>query len=67
MGQIHALTLQLLARGIIELKVSHVTKVGTDTLNDSHVVIDLANIKSSTGIVMPAYCVDECWEGLNYI
>ena len=57
MGVIHAPALQLLARGIIELKISDVTKKGTEKLNDNHIVVDLANALDSDGITMPAYCL----------
>ena len=43
MGPIHALTMQLLAKGIIELKVPDRTKVGTNDLNDKHIVVSLTD------------------------
>ena len=39
MGHIHALTMQLLAKGLIELKVSDCRKVGTKELNDKHIIV----------------------------
>ena len=67
MGPIHALALQLLAKGIIELKVSDQIKVGTDNLNDTHIIVDLANACDSEGITMPAFCMEESWSVLYYI
>ena len=41
MAPIHRLVLQLLTKGIIELRVSDKAKIGTDKLNDSHTEIGL--------------------------
>ena len=67
MRPIHALALQLLAKGIIELKVSDQTKVGTDNLNDTHIIVGLTNACNSEGIMMPTFCMEESWSGLSYI
>ena len=40
-GPIHALAVQLLAKGIIKLIVSDGTKVGTKYLNDKHILVSL--------------------------
>jgi len=42
-GPFHALAIQLLANGIIGLKVHDVTKVGTNKLTAEHVAITLLN------------------------
>ena len=67
MGPIHALALQLLAKGIIELKVSDQTKVGTDNLNGTHIIVGLANACNSEGITMLDFCMEESWSGLSCI
>ena len=67
MGPIYALALQLLAKGITELKVSDQTKVGTNNLNDTNIIVDLANACDSEGIMMPAFSMKESWSGLSYI
>ena len=66
-GPIHALVLQLLAAGIISVGISDVSKIGTDKLNASHVVITLPNAMDEDGIAMPAHMIDELWDGLNHI
>ena len=55
MAPIHALIMQLLAKGIIELKVYDTTKVGTDGLTDSHVMISLTS----------DFVLSDNWDGLN--
>ena len=42
MGHIHAFAMQLLAKGIVKLKVSDGTKVGTDKLNDKDIIVALS-------------------------
>ena len=67
MGPIHALVLQLLAKGIISVGVSDVSKIGSDKLNATHIVITLPNAIDSEGITMPAHMIEDLWDGLNYI
>ena len=66
MFQIHALGLQLVAKGIIALSISDTTKIGTKDLCGNHLIVVLPNVDDD-GILMPAYLVDKCWEGLNTI
>ena len=67
MGPIHALLLQLVAKGIISVSISDVSKIGTDKLISKHVVICLSNTVDADGITMPAHMIDSLWEGLTYI
>ena len=67
MGPIHVLVLQLLAKGIISVGVSDVSKIGSDKLNATHIVITLPNTADSEGVTMPAHMIDTLWEGLTYI
>ena len=43
MGPIHALAMQLLAKGIMELKVSDRTKIGTKKMNDRDIIVALSS------------------------
>ena len=62
MGPIHALALQLYAKGIIRLAVSDSTKVGTDKLNNKHIVVLMASGIDEDGFSMPALFLDSYWE-----
>ena len=55
MGPIHALAMQLLAKVIVELKVSDRTKVGTKSLNDKDIMVALS----------PEFYDMEKWDGLT--
>jgi len=55
-GPIHALSLQLLSRGIIELTVSDETKIGTMALNSKLAMITLPNAEHN-GVTLPAYTI----------
>ena len=57
MGLIHALAVQLLAKGIIEFLVAHRTKVGTKELNEKHIVVALS---------IDFYAMDK-WNGMTII
>ena len=56
-GQIHGLILQLLAKGVVELRVSDKAKVGGDKLNDSHAEIGLT----------AKFLDSDNWDGLNCV
>ena len=55
MGPIHALAMQLLAKGIVQLKVSDRTKVGTKSLNDKDIIVALS----------PEFYDMDKWDGLT--
>ena len=68
MGQIHALALQLITKGIIELIVYDNSKIGTDSVLSSDLRVHLPFGKERKGVgfvTMPAYCLDSFWEGIN--
>ena len=67
MGPIHALALQLLARGIISVDVVDRTKLGTDKLREEHLTVSLPNAPDSDGCVFPAYTIPSTWNGLNIV
>ena len=67
MGPIHALVLQLIAKGIVALGISDSTKTGTAKLNDNDVMLYLPNEMNDNGTCLPAYTIDSYWEGLNWI
>jgi len=67
-SQMHAVCLQMIAGGLLALKVKDATKVGTDKLNGTHmwVVYPNANYaKDGNTLCAPAYMRDECWKGFN--
>jgi hypothetical protein len=66
MGPIHALALQMLAKGIIELYVSDTTKIGTDKISDSHVLIRIPNAKDEHGTILSAHGIRGLWDGMSY-
>lgn len=67
MGPIHALVLQLLAKGILALGVLDMTKIGKKEFSAQHVSFTLPNATDGDGILMPAYMMDERWAGMNYL
>ena len=67
MGPIHALVLQLLGKGIIAFDIADSTKVGTKELNDSHVIFYLPTSIDDDGTNLPAYTIDSCCGGLNWV
>ena len=66
MGQIHALALQPVERGIIGLKVCGTSKIGSSHLGGKHLLVKLPNIIED-GIPLHAYYVDSCWDRLTYL
>ena len=67
-GQIHALFLQLIAKGIITYDVKDHTKIGTEKLRQD----DLFLICPKKRVMVegikccrPGYVVDSMWEGMN--
>ena len=67
MGQIHALMLRLLAKGVIVLGISDSTQTGTMDLNDSHVILYLPNGIDDDGTQLPTHTIDLYWDGLNWV
>ena len=65
MGPIHALALQLVAKGIIGIEVSDRTKIGTDKLKNDHFVISLPNGVDANGAFVPAYTIATKYDSLN--
>ena len=57
MALIHGLILQLLAKGVVELKVKDKSKVGGDKLNDSHAEIGLT----------AKFLDSDSWDGFNCV
>eukprot|EP00579_Thalassiosira_antarctica_P016548 CAMPEP_0201938932 /NCGR_PEP_ID=MMETSP0903-20130614/42221_1 /ASSEMBLY_ACC=CAM_ASM_000552 /TAXON_ID=420261 /ORGANISM="Thalassiosira antarctica, Strain CCMP982" /LENGTH=49 /DNA_ID= /DNA_START= /DNA_END= /DNA_ORIENTATION= len=49
MGPIHALLLQLVSKGIIQVEVADVTKVGTEKLGKDHLMVTLGVSKNDDG------------------
>ena len=67
-SQIHAVGLQMIAGGLLALKVKDPTKVGTDKLNGAHLCVVCPNArytKDGNTLCAPAYMRDECWKGFN--
>lgn len=62
---VHALCLQLFAKGIINLGVTNTSKIGTETIMNKDVCITLAVGSDSEGITQPAYIIDNYWNGIN--
>ena len=65
MGRIHALMLQLIANGILELGVSDSNKVGKDKLNAKDVGLKLATTICDD-IVKHAHLVESMWTNMTY-
>ena len=66
MGKIHAVCLQMLAKGIIGLDVSSSANVGTDKFTNADVIVTLPNAKAEDdGVELHAYSLPECWEGMS--
>ena len=66
-GPFHALALQLLANGIIDLKIQDVTKIGTDELTAEHVTIILPNGKDDDGFELPAYMMNQSYNNMTIV
>jgi len=64
-GPFHALALQLLANGVIGLKVHDITKVGTNKLTTEHVSITLPNGTDDEGFELPAYMIDQSYTNMS--
>jgi len=68
MSQLHAVALQMVAAGMIELAVKDRTKVGTETMSKANIVIrtKVTNIKrDGKRYSTPTYMVDANWEGIH--
>jgi len=67
MFQIHALCLQLVAKGILAVSVKEASKekIGTNKLTDKDLVISLPNGVNSRDITLPSYTIPEYWSGLT--
>ena len=63
---IHALVLQLLARGILALGVLDMTKIGKQKFSAAHVSMTLPTSMGGN-IALPAYMINSNWEGMNYL
>ena len=67
-GQIHALALQLVSKGIVALSVSDQTKLGTEKLTSKDLFVTLPFGKKRTRrgtVTHPAYMIDKYWLGMN--
>ena len=68
MGQVHALCLQMIAKGMIELKVNDKTKVGTDKIARGDLSVScpiVKRVRSGLTYCYESYRLDEMWEGIN--
>ena len=68
MGQIHAILLQLIAKGVIALKVKDPTKIRTPKILVSDLSVTTPNakcVKRGMTLLSPAYLVDKYWDGIN--
>ena len=68
MGQVHAVCLQMIAKGIIALNVTDRTKVGTGQVAKKHLAVTCPRAKrivDGDECWCPGFMVDELWEGLN--
>ena len=67
-GQIHAVCLQLIAAGIVSLKVTDTSKIGTEKITAKDIVVICLNdkkIRDGRVYCRPAMYVDDLWEGFN--
>ena len=67
-GQIHAVSLQLIAAGIDSLKVTDTSKIGTEKIAAKDIVVicpNDKNIRDGRVYCRPAMYVDDLWEGFN--
>ena len=67
-GQIHAVCLQLIAAGIVSLKVTDTSKIGTKKIGRNSIAVFCSNDKALRGDRLhcrPAMYVDDLWEGFN--
>ena len=69
-SQIHAVCLQMIAQGLVALKVKDATKVGTKKkkLNRAHLCVVCPNAryaKNRNTLRAPAYLRDECSKGFK--
>jgi hypothetical protein len=68
MSQIHAVALQMVAAGMIDLAVKDKTKVGTEAMSKANILIrtKVTNIeRDGKQYCTPTYMVDTKWEGIN--
>ena len=68
MGQIHALYLQLIAKGIINYDVKDRSKIGTERLKQDDLFLICPKMKFVTNGIqccLPGYMVNSLWDGLN--
>ena len=43
------------------------TKIGKKELSKREVLISFPNAMDDDGVLMPAYMMDELWNGMNYL
>ena len=65
MSQYHALALQLIAKGVIGLNVTENSKIGTNKISTDNIGIMLLNGTDRDGIILPAYMLDQVYDGLT--
>ena len=61
---IHALCLQLLAKGIVSLNIEHKSLIGTDKVEAKHVNVSLST-ENTDGYPSFTILSDKNWEGIN--
>ena len=67
-GQINAVCLQLIAAGIVSLKVTDTSKIGTEKITAKDIVVICPNdkaIRDGRVYCRPTMYVDNLWEGFN--
>ena len=68
MGQVYALCLQMIAKGMIELKVNEKTKVGTDKITRRDLSVScliVKRVRNGLTYCYESYRMDEMWEGIS--
>ena len=67
MGPIHALALQMFARGIINIVVTKNDKVGTNKLQNEHFAVIMTFREDNKGALVPSYTIPSIWKGFNFV
>ena len=68
MGRIHALCLQMMAKGIIGFAPASSANVRTDKFSNANVVVTLPNATAGEdGVLLHAYSLPESWHGMTTV
>ena len=63
----HYMLLQLVSKGVIQVEVADVTKVGTEKVGKDHLIVTLGVSKDNDGDELPTYLLESAWEGMTYV